>query len=162
MAEAVEQLIFGDQKINVKFKEVLTGKIRTDIFQILQDSPMAEQAKIQQEVIKELSTEGAEDLTQYQLGVRLLKKGFDTKYLFSEDNIDPELNEKYLITVYKLAQCIIDVEKTIKDKSEDLKEKIQDTLNKDITEARDFWDGQDLGFLEKKIEFFRSKIKRTI
>lgn len=155
----IEKIKLDSQWINPEFKEVITGKLRTDFIGILAESPVNKGLQKQLEFIK--NTPEIEDCTQFELGFKMLKAGYSVEDILNADT--PKTEAEYQDVIYNLFQVTVDVEKTAKPiKEDERRENLINNLTKKVSDNLEFWQAQDFEFLEFKVNFFRSKITKTI
>ena len=138
-------------KVIVKLKQVLTGKLRTEIVTHIKTDPASIKTQERTKYIEDLIKDGEklEGMTDIQLGIKLLQKGFKVE----EDN-----EEEYQRYLYKFAMIVIEKESINRIQNQELKKKIESMLE---DETNELWELQDVETLESIVEFFRKKVNRA-
>jgi hypothetical protein len=164
MEKLSEQLVFEGNKINLVFKSVITGKMRTEIIKILENKKTKALIEMQRELAPSLMTkfedgtnpEEFDNQLRMEAIKELNKQGFDITLLL-QDSSEKE-NEDLLIQWYSIFQLGIDIEKTVSNISDEEKRlRLKEVLEKEIKSNLDFWNDQNLDLIEEKQKFFRSK-----
>ena len=165
MEKLAEQLIFEEAKINVIFKSVITGKMRTEIIKILEDKKTKALIEVQRDIAPSLMEKFKDDNTKIEdfdnvlrneAIKELMKRGFDITVLL-QDSSEKE-NQDLLIQWYSVFRLGIDIEKTVGNiADEEKRARLREVLEKEIELNLDFWGDQNLDLIEEKQKFFRSK-----
>ena len=137
MEKLEDKLIFEDNKINVFFKSVITGKMRTEIIKILENKKTQALIQMQRELAPSLMSkfEDGTDPKQFDTQLRmeaikeLNKRGFDITVLL-EDSSEKE-NQDLLIQWYSVFKLGIDIEKTVNNiADEEKRARLREVLEK--------------------------------
>lgn len=165
MEKLDEKLIFEDNKINVFFKSVITGKMRTEIIKILEDKKTKALIEVQREIAPSLLEKfkgGDTNIDEFDTELRnealkeLMNRGFDITVLL-QDSSEKE-NQDLLIQWYSIFKLGIDIDKTVNNISDEEKRaRLKEMLEKEIISNLEFWNEQNLDLIEEKQKFFRTK-----
>ena len=152
-----EYIYFNNAKINYFKKTIITGKLRTELTNIFKQDPyyLLQEKKFEIAIKLEIK----EDMTEHDIGMEALKKGVNLSELNGIDE------NEYQLFLYKFFQVIIDIDKIIENwKQKENKAKLKELLTNKIEvngKSWEFWQEQDIDFIEKEYEFFRKKINKT-
>lgn len=168
------KIYFKDKQINVILQKVLTGKLRTEVVKIIKEYSSNKNIEMQRQIApkvmekyrqqiidgeknmadldKEISDEAVREFmkSEYDL-LTLMPQGID------EQNVD------LLSMWFNIVQACIDVEETIKGiKTPELKDGLEAVLKGSVKDNWDFWNDQDLEWIEVTQNSFRKKFNITV